>query len=523
MTPTTSRPPHHSGPTASSDGSRNYDPRKDPKVIGIAVIVFGTLAIAIAGVGSTPIVGGDGGGGTVFPFQDVEDDALEEVRISMAANRTTLRPGESVRFTATYENGTPASGASIAVDGTKHSVDDRGRATVTFEAGGSYTATASKSNTEAVRYVADGTIISVERYEIALAVTANRTTVTAGDDVAFTVRRADTGDAVSATVSVADESYATDDRGRAVASIPRADSFDVTASRKQTATQRYVSDTVTVRASPRRVRLALSRNRSAVRPGETVALTLFRTDTGETVEGTVTVDDRTTRTVGGTVTVSRDRAGSYDLRATRTDTNSETFVAVEETLEVSRYAAPVSLSANRTDVEPGDAVRFSAERADTGAPLTGQLTVGNRTLWLDRQGEATVRFTEAGEVPVVARRANTSTHWFPADELTVSVRDTSYRVRNVESPDAADRNANATIRAAVKNVGSDMGTARVTYRFDGAVVATDSVALGPGQSETVRFDVPTDAEPGIYRQVIAVRDHSARSDIEIRPAGGNDE
>lgn len=488
-------------------------------MIGIALIVFGTLAVAMAGVGSTPVGGGDGGG-TVFPFQDVEDDSLEEVRISLEANRTTLRPGESVRFTATYENGSPAAGASLSVDGTEHSFDDRGRATVTFDAGGSYTATASKPNTETVRYVADGTIVTVERYEVALAASANATDVTAGDDVEFTVRRADTDERVSGTVTVGGESYSTDDRGRAVVSVPRAGTFEVTASREPTATQRYRPDSLTITATHRRVRLAVARNSSAPRPGDTIELTLFRTDTGETVEGSLTVGDRSIRTVGGSVTVTLDRAGRYDLEATRRDTRAETFVPVEGTLEVSRFVAPVSLSANRTDVEPGEAVRFAAERTDTGVPLTGQLTVGNRTIWLDRDGQATVRFTEPGEVPVVARRANTSTHRFPADRLNVTVRDASYRVRDVDSPDAVERNESASIATVVANVGSDVGTARVAYRFDGEIVAADSVVLGPGRSETVRFDVPTGVEPGTYRQTVEVRDDSAERDVEIRPPSG---
>jgi len=517
-----SRPPRRSRPTASSDESRPYDPRKDPKVIGLALIVFGTLAVAMAGFGSTPVVGGDGGG-TVFPFQDVEDDPLEEVRISLDANRTTLRPGESVRFTATYENGSPAAGASLSVDGTEHSFDDRGETTVTFDAGGSYTATASKPNTETIRYVADGTIVTVERYEVALAASANATNVTAGDDVEFTVRRADTDDAVSGTVTVGGESYATNDRGRAVVTVPRAGTFEVTASREPTATQRYRTDSLTLTAAHRRVRLAVARNNSAPRPGDTIELTLFRTDTGEVVEGNLTVGDRSMRTVGGSVTVPLDRAGRYALGATRPDTRAETFVPVEETLEVRRYAAPVSLSANRTDVEPGETVRFVAERTDTGAPLTGQLTAGNRTVWLDRHGETTIRFTEPGEVPVVARRANTSTHRFPADELNVTVRDTAYRVRNVEAPDAVERNESASIAAEVANVGSDFGTARVDYRFDGKVVAADSLVLGPGQSETVRFDVPTDAAPGTYRQAVEVRDDSVEIDVEIRSASGTGE
>lgn len=522
MSPTTSRPPRRSRQTASSDESRPYDPRKDPKVIGLALIVFGTLAVAMAGFGSTPVVGGDGGG-TVFPFQDVEDDPLEEVRISLEANRTTLRPGESVRFNATYENGTPAAGASLSVDGTEHSFDDRGRATVTFDAGGSYTATASKPNSETVRYVADGTIVTVERYEVALAVSSNATSVTAGDDVEFTVRRADTDDAVSGTVTVAGESYATDDRGRAVVTVPRAGSFEVTASREPTATRQYRPESLTVTAAHRRVRLAVARNESSPRPGDTIELALFRTDTGESVEGNLTVGGRSMRTVGGSVTVTLDRAGRYDLEATRPDTRAETFVPVEQTLEIRRYVAPVSLSANRTDVEPGEAVRFVAERTDTGAPLTGQLTVGNRTIWLDRRGEATVRFTEPDEVPVVARRANTSTHRFPAAELSVTVKDTSYRVRSVDAPDAVERNESASIAADVANVGSDVGTARVDYRFDGELVATDSLVLGPGQSETVQFDVPTDAEPGAYRQAIEARDDAVEVDVEIRSPSGTGE
>ncbi|SNZ05584.1 CARDB protein [Natronoarchaeum philippinense] len=517
MTTTVSSPPrdHRPPTTTSSDGSREYDPRKDPKIIGIAVIVFGTLIIALAGVGSTPVMSGDGSG-TVFPFQDINNESREEVALALEVNRSSLRPGGAVLFNATYENGTPASSATLSVGGSEYSFDDSGRATVTFEGGGSYTATIRKENTESVRYVADGTILSVERYKIPLAVSANATNVTAGDAVRFAVRRADTDAPVTATISVAGRTLQTDQRGHAVARIERAGHFEAVARRDPTAAQRYVSDSVSVSAERQQVRLAIAMNRSAPRPGETVRLTLFRTDTGATIDGNLTVGNRSLRTVDGAVTVSYDRAGQYQVRGTTTNSDSIAFEPVEQTLRVYRYAAPVSLSANETTVESGESVRFTAVRSDTGEPLPGQLTVGNRTYWLDQHGEATVEFTQSGTVTATATRANTSTHRFPADELTVTVKDTEYRLGGVEAPESVNRNASATIAVDVSNRGSDMGAASVTYRFDGATVDTETVVLRAGQRATVEFAVPTETPAGTYDQTLTVRGDAVSASIEIR-------
>jgi plastocyanin len=506
------RPSTASG--ASDGGAREYDPRKDPKIIAIALIVFGTLAIALAGVGSTPVVGGDDGG-SVFSLDDWRDDGPREVALSIEANRTSLRPGESVAFTVTYENGTPAEQASVRAGGTDHALDDDGRVVVTFGEGGDHTVTARQADTESVRYVADGEIISVERYEIPLELTANATDVTAGDDVRFRVRRGDAGDPVAASIRIGDETYSTDENGRAVVTFPRAGTFEAAVSKRQTETQRFLDHELDVRVDPRRVSLAIATNRSEIHPGESVRLKTFRTDTGEPIDTTISVANESLRTVDGEVTVEFDRADRYRMTASAPDTDAETYVTAQGSLQVDRFVAPIELSANRRRVEPGDRIRFTAIRTDTGKPTTGQLTVGDRELWLDRNGTATVTFEDRGVHGVTARRANTTTHRFPADSIGVRVQDTRYSVTEFEAPSSVARGESATASATIENVGSAAGNATVVYRFGNETIRTTARSLDPGERQTVRFDVPTDVAAGEYDHDIETRDDGLSASITV--------
>jgi plastocyanin len=203
------------------------------------------------------------------------------------------------------------------------------------------------------------------------------------------------------------------------------------------------------------------------------------------------------------------------MTASAPDTDAETYVTAQGSLQVDRFVAPIELSANRRRVEPGDRIRFTAIRTDTGKPTTGQLTVGDRELWLDRNGTATVTFEDRGVHGVTARRANTTTHRFPADSIGVRVQDTRYSVTEFEAPSSVARGESATASATIENVGSAAGNATVVYRFGNETIRTTARSLDPGERQTVRFDVPTDVAAGEYDHGIETRDDGLSASITV--------
>lgn len=502
----------------ASSGSGGYDPRRDVTLIAIAVLVFGTLAVGVLGFGATPVLDDDDGDGTVFPFQDWGEDGPEEVRLDVQPNRTELKPGEAVEFAVSYENGTAVPDARLRADGENYRLDENGRAAITFERGGEFTVRADKENTDLTRYVADGTIVSVTRFEVPLAVEADAERSTAGEEVRFTVRRADTGEAVAGSLSVDGETYETNEVGSVTVPFERAGTFEATASKSSTDTEAFTEATTAITVERRSVALSLSRDNAAPRPGESVSLTVRRGDTQEPINATVEIDGEQRLASDGEFTVSADRATRLELSVAAPDTDSETFERVTTTIRFERYEAPLALDADVTTVERGETVEFTARRTDTDEPVPATLTAGNRTEWLDWQGTGSVRFDEAGTVPVTVTRANTTTHTFPSDERIVTVLDTEYEILGFEAPETVDRADDVTAEVTVRNTGADPGTAELVYEFDGGEQATRAVALDPGGQETLSVSVPTDVEPSEYEHAVSTRDDTETAIIVIEDA-----
>ncbi len=503
-------------PSVASSGSGGYDPRRDVTLIAIAVLVFGTLAVGVLGFGATPVLDDDDDDGTLFPLQS--QDGPEEVRLDVQPNRTQLKPGETVEFAVSYGNGTAVTEARLRADGENYRLDENGRAAITFERGGEFTVRADKENTELTRYVADGTIVSVTRFDVPLAVEADAERSTAGQEVTFTIRRADAGEAVAGSLSLDGETYETNEVGSVTVPFERAGTFEATASKSSTDTEAFGEATTAVIVERRSVALSLSRDNAAPRPGESVSLTVRRGDTQKPINATVEIDGEQRLASDGEFTVSADRARRLELSVAAPDTDSETFETVTTTIRFERYEAPLALDADMTTVERGETVAFTARRTDTDEPVPATLTAGNRTEWLDWQGTGSVRFDEAGTVPVTVTRANTTTHTFPSDERTVTVLDTEYEILRFEAPETVDRADDVTAEFTVRNTGADPGTAELVYEFDGDEQATRAVALDPGGQETLSVSVPTDVEPGEYEHAVSTRDDTETAIIAIEDA-----
>lgn len=121
---------------------------------------------------------------------------------------------------------------------------------------------------------------------VQLSLTANRTTIETGDVVNFTVTRGDTGDRANATVLTDDRAIPTGADGQVNVPFTAAGTFEVTATKADTATETFRNDSIdiTVRSpSGRQSRIAVDPSTETVAVGESfrVAVTYNATSADE--------------------------------------------------------------------------------------------------------------------------------------------------------------------------------------------------------------------------------------------------
>ncbi|WP_121822543.1 COG1361 family protein [Halostella salina] len=502
-------------------GEEPYSPTRDPTVLVLLVIVFGSVLAMVVGLGGPAVVGGNDSG-PVFPIPewfdgDGDDAAAVELRVD--ANRSTVRPGDAVAFTVSTADGSAVDNATVRVAGRVHAVTN-GTTAVRFDAGGEYVATASGAMGGDVDVVGAETTITVERYVTNLSLAANATGVTAGDAVRFTVT--DGSDPIDATVVVGGTQH-TADGGTAVVTFERAGEFEADARKGQTPTRRYRSDALDVDVQRRQVALSVALNDSDPVAHEPFRVRVTRADSGDPAGATVAFAGETYDTGhDGVVNITVDAVGEFELRATLAETPAIAFVPAERTVGVDRRHVALSIAANRTGVPKGEAIRFTLTRADTGAGVNGTLTADGDTYRTDLNGTATVTFDDPGRLFVRGGRADTATETFERASVIVSVRGANYSLSAFDAPDEATRGERVTVSVNVTNDGNEPGSEWLEYRFDGDRRDREYVALDPGESRPVAFEatIPNDTEPGTYRHAVVAADGTVAGTLAVTAANG---
>lgn len=167
------------------------------------------------------------------------------------------------------------------------------------------------------------------------------------------------------------------------------------------------------------VELRVSLNRSDVRPGDAVAMTVTRVDGTPVPNASVRVGGRThPADENGSVVVRFDGGGEHVVTATAS-ANDTQFVDARRAVEVERYVTELTLRANATDVTAGDAVRFAVSDGDDAVSAT--VAVAGRRHATDESGVAVVTLDRAGEFTAVAHKADTPARRFDSDSVPVSV------------------------------------------------------------------------------------------------------
>ena len=99
------------------------------------------------------------------------------------------------------------------------------------------------------------------------------------------------------------------------------------------------------------------------------------------------------------------------------------------------------------------------------------------------------------------------------ETLTISE---SFTVDSLDAPTSATAGDNVTVTAEVSNPGDSSTSQDVTFRFDGALVATETVTLDGNESTEVEFTVSTEGvDSGTYVHSVLTRDAGTFADITV--------
>lgn len=209
------------------------------------------------------------------------------VSLSASASATTVETGEPIRVTVTRADTGERVTGRVVVDGRTVRTNESGVATLSFDTAGGYELSVEKERTDTERFELVRIPVSVERRPVDLNVTlaSNRTKVE--EPATVTVRRADTGAPVNASVAVGDRRVWTGSDGTTTVVLNESGTYAVTASAPRTPAVRFVDATASMEVRPRLVGLDLAVDGTRVPAGERVTFTLTRATTGEPVAGTV--------------------------------------------------------------------------------------------------------------------------------------------------------------------------------------------------------------------------------------------
>jgi hypothetical protein len=267
-------------------------------------------------------------------------------------------------------------------------------------------------------------------------------------------------------------------------------------------------------------------------------------DTGSVTVLTVTIEGLSAGTTD--VTVDVNALGTEDgINYAVPQTSGATLTVGEgdaqptpATFEVSNLAAPDT-------VDEGDLIDVSADVTNTGDEAATQTVefrldlnqdgtlaedevLTSQTVELDAGETETVTFADLD----TAGLSGTYDHGVFTDDdsatATIDVADVepaTFEVSNLDAPDEVDEGDAIDVSADVTNTGDESGTQTVEFRLDlnqdgtlaeDEALATQSVTLDPGETETVTFaDLDTSGLDGEYDHGVFTDDDSATATIEV--------
>lgn len=253
-----------------------------------------------------------------------------------------------------------------------------------------------------------------------VSVSVNRTTVPPGGGVEVRITRVDATPVENASVFIAGDRYRTGPNGTVVVALPSTGTYEITA-RPPGTNDTSLTGRATVRVRRATVELEVVPNRSTIDVGESVAVTLQRSDNGTPVRGTIVAGNRTVRTGNdGRAVVTFDRGGRHRIVGRKNATDGTRFVEGTTTVRVRRDVVALEIDLSDNAVTYGSGTTVTVTRADSGEPVRATVEAGDRTVRTGPDGTATLSSVPPGSHSVTATAEPTpKTRFEPA---TTSLR-----------------------------------------------------------------------------------------------------
>lgn len=276
-----------------------------------------------------------------------------------------------------------------------------------------------------------------DRETVSLQLAVNQTELQVTESVNATVTDSDGDPVPSARVTMEGTQHRVDANGTVTIAPESVGELPVVASAPATNTTTYDEDSVTLSVDRRVVGVAVQADNQTVTVDEPLELTLERTDTGTPIDGTITVDGTDHETTNGSVVIEPNQAGTLQISGNRSITDTERFRSGATTVDVERKVVSLVVAAP-SSATVGDPVPVEIERADTGAPIEGQIEAGNQTVETTA-GRANVTFEAAGAYEIRATSQSTRAERFDPATTTIDIER-----RSVELTVVVDRPVTTT-------------------------------------------------------------------------------
>lgn len=264
---------------------------------------------------------------------------------------------------------------------------------------------------------------------------------------------------------------------------------------------------------PERISLTIETNRSDIRVGQPVAITVVGPDGRPTPNATVTVGDTRYRTgSNGTIVHAFRAGGTHRIVANKIGTETVIYERDHHVVRVDRVVVTLSVRTNVTRATVGEPVSVTVITPD-GDPTAATVMVGDRTVRTPEDGSAVVTFGRAGNYTVDADRPPTNTTRFrvTSTSLVIERRVVGLSVGLNTTRPLVDQDVTVTVTRTdtgePTNATVLVGTTRRWTGADGRVVVsfaqagTSTVTAAASETPAVRFQTVTRVVPVDRRTV----------------------
>lgn len=382
-------------------------------------------------------------------LKDGSDDRTPtQVQLTLKAAETSVSLGETVEFVVTDDAGDPVRRATVSSGDDDDRTGANGRASLSFDAGGTHTVTASKNDTSSEEFVDDTVEVDVALVTERLSVTVADASPTVGETTTATVVD-ESGAPVSGATVEADVGTCgrTDMYGKASVRVDAAGSCTITAEKESTSDTEFVADSTTVSVGPASRNLQFNQCPQRTTVGSALSVRIVD-DTGAPVEGArVRINGETASTDSdGRASLTPAATGRLSIEASKADERDVTYGVTSETVRVEREEVALQLTCESDDVVAGRDATFRVTD-DRGRELEDATVsvMDGPSAETAIDGHASLTVPYGGEVTVRAEHDDTDVMTFVEDTLQLDPEQSKRSVA-LDLPDRIEANRLTTVR-----------------------------------------------------------------------------